>query len=188
MDLLKPAIDPCPLFHIVIAAAMVKRVWIIVPKKSHARVFEPILSPIRPRDAPPRKVKRETRACLSAISNWKFVFPGENNRAIAKANYENRSEFRMIVGLIWECALPEQCYLSEIHTIRKQPWRRWNHYTKLVWHNSFFAHHFRKLDSHKPSHKAVHCKRRSWLLGVDVFHEIFPPWEPISAFWYYGPW
>ncbi len=40
------------------AAAMVKSVWMSVPRKSHSLVLFPILSPIRPREAPARKVRR----------------------------------------------------------------------------------------------------------------------------------
>ena len=87
---LNPAIEPCPPFQTVRAAAMVNNAWIIVPRNSHARVFEPILSPMRPREAPPRKVRSETSACLSAISNSKLVLPGEKSRAIARANYERK--------------------------------------------------------------------------------------------------
>lgn len=61
--------DGCPLFHTHSAAAMVKSVWMNVPRKSHARVFEPMRSPMRPRKAPPRNVVMEVRACLSA--RWK---------------------------------------------------------------------------------------------------------------------
>ena len=60
---------PCPLFHAVRAAAMVKRAWIIVPRKSQRRVLAPMRSPMRPRKAPKTKVRTEVRACLSG--RWK---------------------------------------------------------------------------------------------------------------------
>jgi hypothetical protein len=68
---------PCPLFQSEIAAAIVKSAWMNVPRNNHRRVFVPIRSPMRPINAPKRKVVREVRACLSAM--WKEVsrFPGE---------------------------------------------------------------------------------------------------------------
>lgn len=53
---------------------------------SHRRLLLPILSPIRPRDAPPRKVMSETRACRSAMWKEKSVLPGEKRRASASAS------------------------------------------------------------------------------------------------------
>lgn len=68
------------------AAAMVKSAWINVPKMSHARVLAPILSPMRPRKAPPIKVRIDVSACLSAM--WKLwsVWPGWKSRAKARAS------------------------------------------------------------------------------------------------------
>ena len=54
---------PCPLFHAVSAAAMVKSAWMKVPRKSHARVFAPILSPTRPMAEPAMKVRTDVSAC-----------------------------------------------------------------------------------------------------------------------------
>lgn len=59
----------CPLFQMAMAAAMVKRVWIRVPRASHARDLQPILSPMRAMLAPSMNVMREQRACWSA--RWK---------------------------------------------------------------------------------------------------------------------
>ena len=60
-----------------------------VPRKSHARVFAPNLSPMRPMNAPAMKVSRDVSACLSAM--WKEVSrcPGgpENRRARARASW-----------------------------------------------------------------------------------------------------
>jgi len=53
----------CPLFQMAMAAAMVKKVWIKVPRASHARVLQPILSPMRAMDAPRMNVMREQSAC-----------------------------------------------------------------------------------------------------------------------------
>jgi hypothetical protein len=51
------------------AAPIVKSAWMIVPRKSHPRVFAPMRSPIRPRNAPPRNVNTEVSARRSGM--WK---------------------------------------------------------------------------------------------------------------------
>lgn len=80
------ATPPWPLCQTARAAAMVKSVWSRVPRKSHRRVLAPILSPIRPRKEPPRKERREVRACRSGMRKEKSVWPGLNKRAMARAN------------------------------------------------------------------------------------------------------
>ena len=83
------ATEPCPLLNAVTAAAMVKSAWMNVPMKSQARVFAPMRSPMRPRDAPAMKVSTDVSACWSA--RWKEVsrWPGgpEKRRARARASW-----------------------------------------------------------------------------------------------------
>jgi hypothetical protein len=63
-----------------------------VPRNNHRRVFAPILSPIRPRNAPKMKVKTEVRACWSA--RWKEVSRSPEGpwkrRARARASWKER--------------------------------------------------------------------------------------------------
>lgn len=49
-------------FHAAMEAAIVKSVWMNVPRKSHSLVLFPILSPRRPMEEPARKVRRDVRA------------------------------------------------------------------------------------------------------------------------------
>jgi len=79
---------PCPLFQSEIAAAIVKIAWMNVPMNNHRRVFAPTRSPMRPINAPKRKVVREVRACLSAMWNELSRCPGEpwKRRASARAS------------------------------------------------------------------------------------------------------
>jgi hypothetical protein len=83
------------------AAAAVKRAWMKVPRMSQARVLLPMRSPMRPKNAPPRKVRTETRACRSARRKEKSVVEGAKRRASASASWELKAVSEWIC---WEGA------------------------------------------------------------------------------------
>jgi hypothetical protein len=87
-------IEPWLDCQMVRAAAMVRSAWIKVPRRSHARVFAPMRSPMRPMKAPARKVRTEQRASLSG--RWKvWSEPRSKRRARAMASYtEKRTDIR----------------------------------------------------------------------------------------------
>ena len=60
---------PWPDFHMAMAAAMVKSVWMNVPRDIQRRVLHPSLSPRRPMKAPAMKQRTEQKAWRSA--RWK---------------------------------------------------------------------------------------------------------------------
>jgi hypothetical protein len=74
------------------AAAIVRSAWMRVPVTSHARVFAPMRSPMRPRNAPKMKESTDVSACWSAM--WKDVsrWPAGpwKSRASAMASWADR--------------------------------------------------------------------------------------------------
>ena len=75
-----------PDIHMARAAAMVKSVWMNVPRDIHRRVLQPSLSPRRPTNAPRKKERTEQRAWRSVIVNKKLR-GSLNNLASARASW-----------------------------------------------------------------------------------------------------
>ena len=75
-----------PDIHMARAAAMVKSVWMNVPRDIHRRVLQPSLSPRRPANAPRMKERTEQSAWRSVIVN-KILRGSLNNLARVRASW-----------------------------------------------------------------------------------------------------